>query len=143
MDPNRRPTVQVVINGNGHGQAQVHGSTERRTRPLAVDEALQYSPMSSSPVFGLGMSGLIVLCCLVTTTVADSSFSSLLLDCILRPDVGRPSNTTSINHILQAGRSALNQLNSDFESGCDESNRFDTSREYIQQLLDPDQLTEL
>lgn len=64
MDPNRRPTVQVVINGNGHGQA--HGSNERRTRPLAVDEALQYSPMSSSPVFGLGIFRWTIVRCLVS-----------------------------------------------------------------------------
>lgn len=77
MDPNRLPTVQVVINGNGHGQS--HGSNERRTRPLAVDEALQYSPMSSSPVFGLGMFRLINLRCLVPQLLLTLLF--LLLFC--------------------------------------------------------------
>ncbi|KAI9926693.1 Sister chromatid cohesion protein 2 [Aspergillus wentii] len=117
MDQNWRPAVQVVI--NGHPQAQAHapnGPPQRRARPLSVDEALQYSPMSSSPVFGL--------------------------DCILRPDIGRPSNTTSINHILQAGRTAIHDLNSEIQSGRDESNRLETSREYLQQLLDGEQLTE-
>ncbi|GFF66687.1 hypothetical protein IFM62136_06711 [Aspergillus lentulus] len=117
MDQNWSPAVQVVI--NGRPQAQGHGSggvSQRRTRPLSVDEALQYSPMSSAPVFGL--------------------------DCILRPDVGRPPTTTSINHILQSGRTVLNELNAEIQSGHDESSRLETSREYLQQLLDGDQLTE-
>ncbi|GCB20839.1 protein rad9 [Aspergillus awamori] len=117
MAQNWHPAVQVVI--NGHPQAQAHapsGQARRWQRPLAVEEALQYSPMSSSPIFGL--------------------------DCILRPDVGRPPNTTSINHILQSGRTALSQLNGEIQSGRDESNRLETSREYLQQLLDGDQLTE-
>ncbi|PYH88816.1 sister chromatid cohesion protein Mis4 [Aspergillus ellipticus CBS 707.79] len=117
MAQNWHPAVQVVI--NGHPQAQDHapaGQPRRWNRPLAVEEALQYSPMSSSPVFGL--------------------------DCILRPDVGRPPNTTSINHILQSGRTALSGLNNDIQSGREDSTRLETSREYLQQLLDGDQLTE-
>ncbi|RDW74673.1 putative sister chromatid cohesion protein Mis4 [Aspergillus mulundensis] len=117
MDPNWRPAVQVVINSHAHTQAGVaRGQTQRRERPLAVEEALQYSPMYSAPVFGL--------------------------DCILRPDVGRPPATTSINHILQSGRSALNDLNDDIRSGRHESSRLETSREYLQHLLDGEQLTE-
>ena len=56
MDPNRQPAVQVVI--NGHSQPQTHGPngpSHCPARPLNVGEALQYSPMSSSPVFGLGL----------------------------------------------------------------------------------------
>lgn len=55
MAQNWHPAVQVVI--NGHPQAQAHapsGQARRWQRPLAVEEALQYSPMSSSPIFGLG-----------------------------------------------------------------------------------------
>ncbi|KAB8263810.1 sister chromatid cohesion C-terminus-domain-containing protein [Aspergillus pseudonomiae] len=117
MDRNWHPAVQVVI--NGHPQAQAHtsgGPPQRRDKPLSVEEALQYSPMSSSPIFGL--------------------------DCILRPDVGRPPNTTSINHILQSGRTTLTELNGEVSSGRDESSLLETSREYLQQLLDGDQLTE-
>lgn len=57
MDQNGHQAVRVVINGSGHGQAYGPNGPpyQRRLRPLAVDEALQYSPMSSSPVFGLGM----------------------------------------------------------------------------------------
>jgi len=61
MDPNWRPAVQVVINtANGYGQSYGPNAQtqQRQTRPLAVDEALQYSPMSSAPVFGLGMNVL-------------------------------------------------------------------------------------
>ena len=60
MDPTwQHPAVQVVINGHPQAQAlsQVHhpgGPPQRRDRPLYVEEALQYSPMSSSPIFGLG-----------------------------------------------------------------------------------------
>ncbi|KAJ5506139.1 Armadillo-like helical [Penicillium expansum] len=116
MDQNGRPAVQVVI--NGHDQMPPYGSNMQfqNQRPLSVDEALQYSSMSSAPVFGL--------------------------DCILRPDVGRPSNTTSINHVLQEGRKTLGELDTEMQSGQDDSSRLETSREYIQQLLDGDQLTE-
>ncbi|KAJ5375224.1 Armadillo-like helical [Penicillium concentricum] len=115
MDQNGRPAVQVVI--NGHDQMPPYASNMQfQQRPLSVDEALQYSSMSSAPIFGL--------------------------DCILRPDVGRPSNTTSINHVLQEGRKTLGELDMEMQSGRDESSRLETSREYIQQLLDGDQLTE-
>jgi len=138
MDPNWRPAVQVAINAYGQVYGPNEQAQQRQTRPLAVDEALQYSPMSSAPVFGLGTN--ILFDQFDIATIADS-FS--LLDCVLRPDIGRPSSTTSINHILQAGRSALSDLDSDIRSGTDEPSRLDTSREYLQQLLDGDQLTEL
>ncbi|KAJ5655823.1 Armadillo-like helical [Penicillium longicatenatum] len=112
------PAVQVIINGHPQSQ-QAHTpnmSLSNRSRPLSVDEALQYSSMSSAPVFGI--------------------------DCIVRPDVGRPSTTTSINHVLQAGRNTLSELDAEIQSGQDESSRLETSREYLQQLLDGDQLTE-
>ncbi|KAJ6004341.1 hypothetical protein N7522_005986 [Penicillium canescens] len=117
MDQNGRPAVQVVI--NGYDQTQAYGSNmhlQNQPRPLSVDEALKYSSMSSAPVFGL--------------------------DCIIRPDVGRPSNTTSINHVLQEGRKTLVGLDAEIQSGQDESSRLETSREYLQQLLDGNELTE-
>lgn len=57
MDHNGRPAVQVVINGPGQSQP-AYGSNmslQNQVRPLSVDEALQYSSMSSAPVFGLGL----------------------------------------------------------------------------------------
>lgn len=81
-----------------------------------MDEALQYSPMSSSPIFGL--------------------------DCILRPDIGRTSIATSINHIIQAGRTVKSELDTEIRSGHGESSRLEASREYLQQLLDGQKLTE-
>ncbi|OJJ47969.1 hypothetical protein ASPZODRAFT_131592 [Penicilliopsis zonata CBS 506.65] len=117
MDQTWHPAVQVVI--NGPSQAPVHssnGPSQRLGRPLPVDEALKYSPMSSAPVFGL--------------------------DSILRPDVGRSSSTAPINHIIQAGRTVMNDLDSEIRSGKEESARLETSREYLQQLLHGDQLTE-
>jgi hypothetical protein len=62
MDLNGRPAVQVIINGHPSAQ-QAYGPTmsfqnqhRPQSRPLSVDEALQYSSMSSAPVFGLGPS---------------------------------------------------------------------------------------
>lgn len=56
MDQNG-PSVQVVINGQ-HPQSQSayapNMALHDHSRPLSVDEALQYSAMSSPPVFGLG-----------------------------------------------------------------------------------------
>lgn len=68
---------------------------------------------------------------------------ALIPDCVIRPDVGRPATTTSINHVLQAGRNTLSELDADIQSGQDESSRLEMSREYLQQLLDGEQLTEL
>ncbi|KAJ5908893.1 Armadillo-like helical [Penicillium taxi] len=108
MDQNGRPSVEVQVFASNVSQ--------RHSQTLSVDEALQYSSMSSAPIFGL--------------------------DCVIRPDVGRPSNTSSINHVLQAGRNTLSELDTEIRSGLDESSRLETSREYLQQLLDGDQLTE-
>lgn len=60
MDHNGQPAVQVVI--NGHDQMPPYGSNMQfqNQRPLSVDEALQYSSMSSAPVFGLGSSVLFI-----------------------------------------------------------------------------------
>jgi cohesin loading factor subunit SCC2 len=52
-----RPTIQVVINGLGQPQGyplSAPNGGQHHNRPLQVDEALQYSPMTSAPVFGLG-----------------------------------------------------------------------------------------
>lgn len=56
MDHNGHPAVQVVINGHSPSQEAYPPtmSFQNYTRPLSVDEALQYSSMSSAPVFGLG-----------------------------------------------------------------------------------------
>ncbi|RAL10629.1 putative sister chromatid cohesion protein Mis4 [Aspergillus homomorphus CBS 101889] len=117
MAQNWHPAVQVVINGHPQAQPVGPGGQARGwNRPLFVEEALQCSPMYTAPVFGI--------------------------DCILRPDVGRPPSTTSINHIVQSGRTTLSDLNNEIQSGRAESNRLETSREYLQQLLDGDQLTE-
>jgi cohesin loading factor subunit SCC2 len=57
------PAVQVFINGYGQPQAYHHGGVngaqQRLMKPLSVDEALQYSPMTSAPIFGLGPLSLI------------------------------------------------------------------------------------
>ncbi|KAL1868641.1 Sister chromatid cohesion protein 2 [Paecilomyces lecythidis] len=121
MDQIRHPAVQVVINGHpqtaahGHGHGTVNGMGQHFVRPLSVDEALRYSPMSSAPIFGL--------------------------DCILHPDIGRSSTTAAVGHD-RAARSILHDLDTETRSGSGESTRLETTREYLQQLLDGDQLTE-
>ncbi|KAL1986340.1 hypothetical protein VTN96DRAFT_6572 [Rasamsonia emersonii] len=120
MDQARPPAVQVVINGHGQPQAYPHGgpngAQQRHMRPLSVDEALQYSPMTSAPIFGL--------------------------DSILRPDVGGPSSTGSIGYSRRAGRNLLNDLDNETRLGLEKSTQLSTAQEYLQQLLDGDQLTE-
>ncbi|KAJ9269431.1 hypothetical protein DTO212C5_4494 [Paecilomyces variotii] len=119
MDQIRHPAVQVVINGHpqaaAHGHGTVNGTGQRHVRPLSVDEALRYSPMSSAPIFGL--------------------------DCILHPDIGRSSTTAAVGHDRSA-RNTLHDLDNETRSGSGESTRLETTREYLQQLLDGDQLTE-
>lgn len=55
MDHNG-PAVQVIINGHPQSQPEYapNMALPNRSRPLSVDEALQYSSMSSAPVFGIG-----------------------------------------------------------------------------------------
>ncbi|GAD99939.1 sister chromatid cohesion protein Mis4 [Paecilomyces variotii No. 5] len=119
MDQIRQPAVQVVINGHpqtaAHGHGTVNGMGQHFVRPLSVDEALRYSPMSSAPIFGL--------------------------DCILHPDIGRSATTATVGHD-RAAHSILHDLDSEIRSGSGESTRLETTREYLQQLLDGDQLTE-
>lgn len=58
-----RPSIQVVVNGLEQPQCYPlsapngapNGIGQRHSRPLLVDEALQYTPMTSAPVFGLGI----------------------------------------------------------------------------------------
>ena len=50
MQQSRHPGIQVVIQDHG----TTKGALQRSFRPLSVDEALQFSPMTSSPIFGLG-----------------------------------------------------------------------------------------
>lgn len=66
MDQGRRPAVQVVVGSLGQSQNNFHGAPNGASngvpngmrpqvvRPLMVDEALQFSPMTTAPVFGLG-----------------------------------------------------------------------------------------
>ena len=53
MQASRRQKVEVVI--DGHEKA-TNGSTAGRLRPLSVDEALQYSPLTTSVTSGYGTS---------------------------------------------------------------------------------------
>ena len=45
------PRIEVVINRGSQG---INGAETKRLRPLSVDEALQYSPLTTSITSGLG-----------------------------------------------------------------------------------------
>ncbi|EEP75881.1 conserved hypothetical protein [Uncinocarpus reesii 1704] len=116
MQQHRQPGLEVVIQSNGTGS---HAS-QRLPRPLSVDEALQYSPMTSAPVFGL--------------------------DSVMRPDVGRTSLAGwSRPYDSQVAGRIIDSLDNETQasSGSSESTRLETAREYLQQLLRQDDLTEL
>lgn len=50
--------VEVIIPSHGTS----NNPSERKQGPLSVDEALQFSPMTSAPVFGLGKFNLSFRC---------------------------------------------------------------------------------
>jgi cohesin loading factor subunit SCC2 len=62
MEHGRLPAVQVVIGSQNHFHGPPNGTSngvqngmrQLPARPLLVDEALQFSPMTTAPVFGLG-----------------------------------------------------------------------------------------
>ncbi len=55
MQAPRRQNVEVVIPVNGYTHAYAtNGTPNRRVRPLSVDEALQYSPFTTSVSAGHG-----------------------------------------------------------------------------------------
>ncbi|TPX26338.1 Sister chromatid cohesion protein 2 [Coccidioides immitis] len=115
MQQQRQPGLAVVIQGNGTSSR----ASQRLPRPLSVDEALQYSPMTSAPVFGL--------------------------DSIMRPDVGQPSlSGWPRPYDSQVAGRITDSLDNETQasSGLGESTRLETAREYLQQLLRQDNLTD-
>ncbi|PGH26857.1 hypothetical protein AJ80_01438 [Polytolypa hystricis UAMH7299] len=112
MQQNRHPGIQVVIPDHG-----TTNGVQRSLRPLAVDEALQFSPMTSAPVFGL--------------------------DSILRPDIGQPSLTNiSSTHDRQTAGNIIDALDNETQANGAESERLETTRQYLQHLLNEEHLTE-
>ncbi|PGH02957.1 hypothetical protein AJ79_07494 [Helicocarpus griseus UAMH5409] len=108
MQQARHPEIQVVI--PDHGTSNSNGAGERLAKALSVDEALQFSPMTSAPVFGL--------------------------DSILRPDIGQPSlaNLSSTHDRKSAGE-IIDALDDETQASSGESTRFETTRQYLQGLL--------
>ncbi|KAH8696105.1 putative sister chromatid cohesion protein Mis4 [Talaromyces proteolyticus] len=122
----RRPTIQVVIN-NGVGQPQGHdpgaqngfsnGIGQRHRRPLQVDEALQYSPMTSAPVFGL--------------------------DSITQPDVGGQASANFPAYSRSTARKIIKDLDNETRSGSNSSARLAAVRkELLNEHLNADKLSE-
>ncbi|EQL31479.1 cohesin loading factor subunit SCC2 [Blastomyces dermatitidis ATCC 26199] len=114
MQQARHPGIQVVI--SDHGASNSNSTGERLAKALSVDEALQFSPMTSVPVFGL--------------------------DSILRPDVGQPSlSNLSSTHDRKAAGEIIDDLDDETQASAGESTRLETTRQYLQALLNG-QLTE-
>ncbi|KAL1955286.1 hypothetical protein VTO42DRAFT_8818 [Malbranchea cinnamomea] len=113
MEPSRPPGNQVIIPHHG---PQSNGDAQRLPRPLSVDEALRFSPMTSAPVFGL--------------------------DSIMRPDIGHaslldwplPYDTAS------AGR-MIDILDNETQSNPDKSAELSCLQADLQRLLKGDNLT--
>ncbi|KAK2806187.1 hypothetical protein FQN50_005910 [Emmonsiellopsis sp. PD_5] len=110
MQSARHPGIQVVIPDH-HGSS--NGTGERLARALSVDEALQFSPMTSAPIFGL--------------------------DSILRPDVGQPSLASlSSTHDRKTAGEIIDALDDETQSSTGESTRLETTRQYLQHILNED-----
>jgi cohesin loading factor subunit SCC2 len=144
MDYHSLPGVHVVINVHPDSPAYRNGpgavSQPRSMRPLSVDEALQFSPMTTAPIFGLGSS---LAHLPLTYRKRASTHTSLSIDSIIRPDVGGSSSAGSFAFNRSAGKRAIEDLNKEAELGPDKSARLKETRGYLQELLDGDQLTEL
>ncbi|ODH49911.1 hypothetical protein GX48_04000 [Paracoccidioides brasiliensis] len=108
MQQARHPEIQVVI--PDHGSSSFNGAGERLAKALSVDEALQFSPMTSAPVFGL--------------------------DSIFRPDVGQPSLANlSSTHDRKAAGAIIDALDDETQAAAGESTRLKTTRQYLQEIL--------
>ncbi|PGH35668.1 cohesin loading factor subunit SCC2 [[Emmonsia] crescens] len=108
MQQARHPGIQVVI--SDHGASNSNGAGERLAKALSVDEALQFSPMTSAPIFGL--------------------------DSILRPDVGQPSLANlSSTHDRKAAGEIIDALDDETQASAGESTRLETTRQYLQEIL--------
>ncbi|EDN03105.1 conserved hypothetical protein [Histoplasma mississippiense (nom. inval.)] len=111
MQQARNPSIQVVI--SGHGVSNSNGAGERLAKALSVDEALQFSPMTSAPIFGL--------------------------DSILRPDVGQPSLANlSSTHDRKAAGEIIDTLDDETQANAGESTRLETTRRHLQEILSGD-----
>ncbi|KAK2746050.1 Sister chromatid cohesion protein 2 [Myotisia sp. PD_48] len=100
------PGFEVVIPPQGASS----NASKRTPRPLSVEEALQFSPMTSAPVFGL--------------------------DSILRPQIDQPSLTNwKCTHDSQAAGRIVDELDNDTQADPTGSKRVQITQKTIQKLL--------
>lgn len=127
-----RQRVEVVINGN---QNATNGSTAGRLRPLTVDEALQYSPLTTSVTSGYGIG-----CRSRSGSLADHFSERIPL-----PDLGQPQS--SLGLIAETERTSLRKLLDRIPkvppNGDAVDTQVDVLRTGLNSLLDPDHLSEL
>lgn len=136
MQQHRQPGVEVVV----QDRSAPSGAAHRLPRPLPVEEALQYSPMTSAPLFGLGKLTLHG----THFTLLEAHYTPI--DSILRPDIARPSlSSWSGIYDYQAAGRIIDTLDNETQASTSngESRRLETARGDLQKLLIDDHLTEL
>ncbi|OKL60923.1 hypothetical protein UA08_03570 [Talaromyces atroroseus] len=127
MDQGRFPAVQVVIGSQNHFHGPPNGASngvssgmrQLPTRPLLVDEALQFSPMTTAPVFGLDE------------------------DAITRPDVAGQSSTNFPAYPRPAARKMIQDLDTEARLGSGKSPRLmAVYGELVNEHLNADRLSD-
>lgn len=132
MQAPRRPTVEVIINGN---QKATKASSTGRLRPLSVDEALQYSPLTTSVTSGYGIS----LASMVSTP------ANRLSESIHVPDLAQSHMSPGL--LVENERTSLKKLldlsTNSFANGGAANAKAGVWGNGLSDLLDPDDLSEL
>jgi hypothetical protein len=128
-----RQRIEVVINGN---QKATNGSTVGRLRPLSVDEALQYSPLTTSMTSGYGTSHEPGLSVLRLTIFSER---------IPVPDLGQlhRSSTLLTENERTSMEKLLTQSTNTFSNGITTNAQVEVLGRGLNDLLDPDDLSEL
>lgn len=133
MQVSRRQKVEVVING---AHKATNGSAVGRLRPLTVDEALPYSPLTTSVTSGYG------------TGVApryECSADRFSLERIPLPDLGQPHYLPGL--LAETELTSTSKLfDQDTKTGSKwpvANSQVDALRKSLNDVLDPDDLSEL
>ncbi len=132
MQAPRRPTVEVIINGN---QKATQASSTGRLRPLSVDEALQYSPLTTSVTSGYGTSLANIV----------STLANQLSERIPVPDLAQPHTSPALlaENERTSMKKVLEQSTSLFSNGVTSNGQAGVWGNGLSDLLDPDDLSEL
>lgn len=121
--------------------SSTYDAARQLPRPLSVDAALQFSPMTSAPIFGLGKCSLAGGLTSGAVLIRRSSFLSSV-DSILRPDIEQPSlaNWARTYDSHTAGR-LIDTLDNETQASSADSPYIETVRKNIHGLLVGEGLT--